>query len=979
MMCKRLMTLLAVFLVLGLFVAHVNADLVGNWKFDEGAGNAVADKSGNGNDGTLVGGPSWIAGTIGSGALSFDGSDDMVEVPHSPVLDMGDAITIAAWINLNDISTYYFIATKAASGTAPDNYPGNYEFRTTPSGALQLGHQTAENTDHVFYTSDGIVTAGQWVHIAATLVQDAGVEFYIDGQLAGSAAQSGEFGILNEEPIRIAGRKDGYSFFNGAIDDVQIYNHALTAEEIQAAMAGLAFEQAAVDSPADGAVDVLRNVKMTWIPGVFANTHDVYLGTAFDDVNSADVDNPMGILVGQGLTDSAYDAGILEFGQTYYWRIDEVNGAPDNTVFKGEVWSFTVEPFSIPVAAITATASSSQADTMGPENTIGGIGLNALDQHSTEATDMWLSGMGDATPSIQYEFDKAYKLDALWVWNSNQLVEAFVGLGVKDVVIEYSPDGLEWLTLENAAPFAQATGNATYTANTVVDFGGVLAQAVKITVQSGYGMLPQYGLSEVRFLYIPTFAREAQPADGAVDVPVDVVLSWRAGREAATHEVYLGTDPADLALAATTDEPSFLAEGLDYDQTYYWQVVEINDAETPSAYAGPITQISTPAYGVVDDFDTHDDACNRIFFAWEDGLGHNGSEGIEGCDVPASNGNGGGSIVGNAAAPFAEQTIVYAGIQSMPLEYDNAFGASEAILALSGQNWAGSGIKSLSLYVFGAADNTGQLYLKINNTRVNGAPDISQTGWQPWNIDLSTVGGNLSNVTSLTLGIDGANAAGKLYIDSIRLYPQLLEAGAGALSFVQITSDDDCGISAGNTYTHALDFGTGTPGALINGVQFDAYNAAANGTLNFNRESSSGAASDHGGNGGHNVTGSLVDLLTDMYYNGNNAPGGTTTWTLSGLTAGQTYHTRIYTRQWGADDSRNVTFVFDPDGAGPVSDSTGKVSQDNATSMGFANGDDAYYINYQFTAVEGEDLVITLTQDNLNYSWHLYGLTNQVE
>jgi len=90
------MTLLAVFLVLGLFVAHVNADLVGNWKFDEGAGNAVADKSGNGNDGTLVGGPSWIAGTIGSGALSFDGSDDMVEVPHSPVLDMGDAITIAA-------------------------------------------------------------------------------------------------------------------------------------------------------------------------------------------------------------------------------------------------------------------------------------------------------------------------------------------------------------------------------------------------------------------------------------------------------------------------------------------------------------------------------------------------------------------------------------------------------------------------------------------------------------------------------------------------------------------------------------------------------------------------------------------------------------------------------------------------------------------------------------------------------------------
>ena len=59
------------------------------------------------------------------------------------------------------------------------------------------------------------------------------------------------------------------------------------------------------------------------------------------------------------------------------------------------------------------------------------------------------------------------------------------------------------------------------------------------------------------------------------------------------------------------------------------------------------------------------------------------------------------------------------------------------------------------------------------------------------------------------------------------------------------------------------------------------------------------------------------------------------------------------------------------------SDSTGKVSQDNAISVGMANDSDAYYINYAFTAVEGQDLVITLTQNNDNYSWHLYGLTNQ--
>jgi hypothetical protein len=202
-------------------------------------------------------------------------------------------------------------------------------------------------------------------------------------------------------------------------------------------------------------------------------------------------------------------------------------------------------------------------------------------------------------------------------------------------------------------------------------------------------------------------------------------------------------------------------------------------------------------------------------------------------------------------------------------------------------------------------------------------------------------------------------------------------AKAGLISYVHITNDADCGISTDKTYTHKLDFGTGSPGALINGVQFDAYNNAANGTLNFNREVATGLLSDHAGNANHNVSGGLVDLLTDMYYNGNNEAGGTTTWTLSGLTAGQTYDTRIYTRQWGVS-SRTVTMVFDPDGAGPISDSTGVINEDDATTVGFANANDAYYINYQFTAVAGEDLVITLTQDIYNESWHLYGLTNEI-
>jgi hypothetical protein len=470
---------------------------------------------------------------------------------------------------------------------------------------------------------------------------------------------------------------------------------------------------------------------------------------------------------------NSFDAsGHFDYGTTYYWRIDEANRTSDWDV--GGIWAFTTEPYSIPVETVTATASSSQADTMGPENAINGIGLNELDQHSTEGTDMWLSGMGDAAPSIQFEFDRAYKLDTLEVWNSNQLIETFVGLGAKDVTIEYSPDGADWTTLENVPQFAQASGSPTYTANTLVDFGGALAQYVKITIDTGWGMLPQFGLSEVRFSYIPTFAREPVPAVDAISADANVLLHWRAGREAVSHEVYLGTEAQDLALMATSMDNSYAANGLAYDTTYYWQITEVNEAVTPATYAGEIWSFNTPTHMTVDNFDQYDNDCLRIFFAWEDGLGHNGGTDIEGCDVPASNGNGGGSIVGNSTAPFAERTIVLAGRQSLPFSYDNAFGPSEASLTLDGQDWSAGGLQSLSLNFYGTEGNTGQLYVKINNTKVSYTGDganISLAEWQAWVIDLSELGGNLQNVQTLTIGVDGASAAGMLYIDEIGLYP----------------------------------------------------------------------------------------------------------------------------------------------------------------------------------------------------------------
>lgn len=254
-------------------------------------------------------------------------------------------------------------------------------------------------------------------------------------------------------------------------------------------------------------------------------------------------------------------------------------------------------------------------------------------------------------------------------------------------------------------------------------------------------------------------------------------------------------------------------------------------------------------------------------------------------------------------------------------------------------------------------------------------PNVSSPTWA-----LRTATAFVAEKSSYTLTFRSTNQLGDTttIIDGVTL--EVLSATW--ISYVKVTNDADCDIRAFKTYTHKLDFGQGTPGALINGVQFDAYNTAANGTLNFINQVSSGTVADHSGNGVNDapagISGNLYNLMKDMYYNGSFSAGGTTTWKLSGLTAGVNYDVRIYVRQWRSVAARTATIVFDPDGAGPISDSLLGVNEDDARSVGMGAANDAYYISYRFTAVSGEDLVITATQPIPTFAWHLYGITNEV-
>ena len=623
-------------------------------------------------------------------------------------------------------------------------------------------------------------TAGEWHHVVATH-DGATMQLYHDGQLAGATPTAGI--SLDENLPFIIGaqsRAGGPSdYFDGSLDDVGYFSAVLALEDIETIMnEGLAelAEGSSVainPQPAVAETDVPRDPVLSWTPGEFAAAHNVYFSDNFDDVNNG----AASALIADGITETTVAPGRLAFETTYYWRVDEVNAAPDYTVFEGGVWSFTVEPLAYPVEGVIATSNGSSDATAGPENTVNGSGLSANNEHSVAATDMWL-----ATPSaeplwIQYAFDRVYRLHEMLVWNYNVQFELVLGFGLKDVTVEYSENGTDWTVLGDVE-FAQAPAASGYPHNTTIDFEGAAARYVRLSVNSGWGMLGQYGLSEVRFMFIPVLARKPQPDDGATDVSLDAVLSWRAGREAASHAVYLGTAPDALALADTVTDDSFTPAGLEFGTAYSWKIDEVNDAEMPGVWEGNLWTFSTLEFAVIEDFEGYDDEENRIYDTWLDGFV-----------------NGTGSTVGYFDAPFAERSIVNSGRQSMPLEYANGAAPfySEAELDVGGADWTVAGADTLRLYVHGSPDNgPGILYVALEDSAgsvaVASHPDeavLTSDTWQEWVIPFGDLAGiNLSRVATLYIGVGDrdnptAGGSGLILVDDIGYGTPLASGIAG--------------------------------------------------------------------------------------------------------------------------------------------------------------------------------------------------------
>jgi len=272
----------------------------------------------------------------------------------------------------------------------------------------------------------------------------------------------------------------------------------------------------------------------------------------------------------------------------------------------------------------------------------------------------------------------------------------------------------------------------------------------------------------------PLLAGSPNPGPGAVvDIRDATALSWAAGDTAASHDVYFGTDKGALELQGNQPGTSLSLAGLVEmgGGDYFWRIDEVEAAGT--VQTGYVWKFTVPDYLVVEDFEGYsNEVGSRPFEKWIDGVGFTLPE-------PGNPGNGTGAAVGHdiwsVDSPYLNGQIMEIGNansdgQAMPIYY--AGGLSEADRTfVPAQNWTVEGVTTLVVHFRGEADNTGALYVKINGVKVpyDGDPaDIASDEWIAWEIDLASVGVSLTNVTTLTIGVEGGDT-GVIYVDDIRV------------------------------------------------------------------------------------------------------------------------------------------------------------------------------------------------------------------
>lgn len=354
------------------------ANTVAYYRFDETTGQIAADSSANGNAGTLINLPfddsEWIPGRI-SGALSFNADnsgDDYVSIPDSPSLNFttNPVVSIAAWVRGSSAQPNGAGIVAKGSGAGGEQFALDAHIDQVATPAYRFYARNSAGT--VVNCTTPVALNGRWQHVVAVFDGSAGLmQCYVNGQLVSSVA--GPTSLLpNTHEISVGNRQSGAGPYNlpftGVIDDVRLYNHALSSSDVQQiyalaapfapviytqpqSSANYAHDSVTLSAVADGSDPLTYQWKKDGnnIPGATSTSltlADLQLSDAGNYALA--VTNPYGFIISSAasLSVSSLPAPDLTNELIAYWAFDETNGsaAADSS---GRGNSATLVEFSI--------------------------------------------------------------------------------------------------------------------------------------------------------------------------------------------------------------------------------------------------------------------------------------------------------------------------------------------------------------------------------------------------------------------------------------------------------------------------------------------------------------------------------------------------------------------------------------------------------------------------------------------------------
>jgi hypothetical protein len=619
------------------------------------------------------------------------------------------AMTVAAWVRTDNLNQTGRIIAKQGPSSARS---WGLNLETAGHARFDVG---INPTDRIRVDSEPLTFGpDEWWHIAGVFRPGQAAELYINGELVKSEpATIDTQWIENGLNVNIGRRPEPGTPWQGDIDEVHMYNIVLSAAEIQKLMSGmlLSFPKARGPSPADGALIEDTWANLSWSPGDFAVSHDIYIGDNFDDVDIGTEGtfqgNQTDTFIVVGFPGFPYPDGLVP-GITYYWRIDEVNEAEPNSPWKGDIWSFRVPPQTAYFPDPIDGAESVDVDVK--LSWTGGFGSKLHTVYFGENfEEVHNATVGQAQGSTTYT-PGTLKMAKTYYWRVDEfdIVETHKGN-----VWSFTTEG----AVANPGP-----------ANGAAD----VSQSPALTWEHG------------------VFADTYQVYFGTDATSVELKGSGNLGEE------------------------SFEPGQLEWNTTYYWRVDEANNANADSPWTGPLWSFTTANFLIIDDFESYNDinegepGSNRIYLAWVDGFDNpavNGSV-VGNLNPPIAE----QTIVhsGNQSMPMSYDNSVGKSEATLTLTSNRDWtvkGVNRLTIWYRGSS--SNAAEQMYVVLNGSAI--------VNHEYPDAAKKGSWTEWNIDLQAFADQGVNLANVNSITLGLGNRNnpvagGSGMMYFDDIRLY-----------------------------------------------------------------------------------------------------------------------------------------------------------------------------------------------------------------